>query len=348
MLSRDADTSALPLPRTGPAMRRLPALTALTLVLASCASGPSGEDAPATAPRAAGPRTPGPPAAADLPGGELVRCESPAGFTLGRPATWSTNSGDVVPTCSQLHPEPFEVLEGTDVRLAAITAYIDPVPFAEVAALDAHRDADRAVTTIDGLLALRLEYVAGREAFWPEGTSISLYAVDLTPGPGDEPRTLFLDTVGLEGFDYEQNRVVLDRIARSLDVTLDGVESDPRIVARYPAGGGFRVEAEVRGGEACLRVPPGGEPVCAELPAADQVHTIQLTAPEGVLAGVAGRDVFRVTAERRRGEPSTYLPAPIPGGDVGGFSFTFGLDAVVRLILHDITGNELRSIEPGG
>lgn len=325
-------------------MRRLPTLIALTLVLGSCASVTT-EGVPRDVPRDVPEEMP----AIDLPGGELVRCESPAGFALGRPALWSTNPGGVVATCSQLHPEPFEVPEATDARVAAITAYVDPVPFDAVAALDAHRDADRALTTIDGLQAVRFEYVAGSEAFWPQGTSISLYAIDLAPGAGDEPRTLFLDTVDLEGFDYERNRIVLDRIARSLEVTLDGVESDPAIVARYVDGrGGFSVEAGVEGNEACLRIPPGGEPTCTELPAADQVHTIQLTDLAPVLAGVAGRDVFRLTAERRGGEPSTYLPAAIPGSDVGGFSFTFGLDAVTRLILYDVTGEELRTIEPGG
>lgn len=325
-------------------MRRLPTLTALTLLLGSCASVTT-EDVPEEVPGEVSEETP----ATDLPGGELVRCESPAGFALGRPASWSTNPGGVVATCSQLNPEPFEVPEATDARLAAITAYVDPVPFDDVAAVDAHRDADRAVTTIDGLRAVRFEYVAGSEAFWPQGTSISLYAIDLAPGAGDVPRTLFLDTVDLEGFDYERNRIVLDRIARSLDVTLDGVETDPAIVARHVGGGGgFSVEAEVEGGDACLRIPPGGEPTCTELPAADQVHTIQLTDLAPVLAGVTGRDVFRLTAERRGDEPSTYLPAPIPDSEVGGFSFPFGLGEVTRLILYDITGEELRTIDPGG
>lgn len=329
-------------------MRRLTTLTALTLVLGSCASVTT-EDVPEDVPKGLPRDVPEEVPAPDLPGGELVRCESPAGFALGRPASWSTNPGGAVATCSQLHPEPFDVPEATDARVAAITAYVDPVPFDEVVALDAHRDADRAVTTIEGLQAVRFEYVAGSEAFWPQGTSISLYAIDLAPGAGDEPRTLFLDTVDLEGFDYERNRIVLDRIARSLDVTLDGVETDPAIVARYEGGGGgFSVEAEVEGGEACLRIPPGGEPICTELPAADQVHTIQLTDLTPVLAGVTGRDVFRLTAERRGGEPSTYLPAPIPGSELGGFSFTFGLDEVTRLILYDVTGEELRTIEPGG
>lgn len=283
-----------------------------------------------------------------LPGGQLVRCESPAGFVIGRPESWQTNSGEVVPGCSQLHPEPFEVPEGTDERVAAITAYIDPVPFPQIAAPDDARDADRANTAIDGLQAVRLDYETDGGALWPEGTPITLYAVDVGEDSDGEPRTLFIDTVGLETFDYERNQVVLDRVARSVEVTLDDVETDLSVVARYGGAGGFAVEAEAARGEGCLRIPPDGEPACTELPPADQAHTIHLTDLEPVLAGLTGSDVFRVRAELRDGRLSTFLPAPVPGTDAGAFAFTFDLDAVERLTLYDVTGEELRVIEPGG
>lgn len=324
------------------------------LVLAGC-GGDDGEVAPEptttgpatrTASTATEPTTTEP--GEELPGGELVRCESPAGFVLGRPEAWHTNSGDVVPECSQLNPEPFEVPEATDERVAAITAYVDPVAFARIAAPDEGRDAERANTTIDGLHAVRLEYETGGGGLWPEGTPITLYAVDLGDDADGKPRTLLLDTIGLETFDYERNRVVLDRVARSLEVTLDDVDIAPSIVARYEGAGGFTVEAEAERGEGCLRIPPTGEPVCTELPQPDQAHTIQLTDLEPILAGLTGSEVFRVTAELRDGEPSTFLPAPVPGTDVGAFAYTFGSDAVERLTLHDVAGEELRVIEPGG
>lgn len=91
-------------------------------------------------------------------------------------------------------------------------------------------------------------------------------------------------------------------------------------------------------------------PACSRLhvPEADQAHTVRLVDLEPVLAGVAGEDVFSVTAERRDGEPSTVLPAPVGDAGVRGFAFTFDLDAVTRLVLRDVTGAELRTIEPGG
>ena len=283
-----------------------------------------------------------------LPGGELVRCASPEGFTLGRPAAWTSNDGDVVPACTQLHPEPFEVPMGTDERVAAITAFIDAVPFVDVAAPDPDREAERAATTIDGLQAVRLAFETGDDSLWPAGTPITLYAIDVSPGAGGRPGTLLLDTVGLPQFDYERNQVVLDRVARSVEVTLDEVSTAADVVARYEGGGGgFTVHGEVTGSQACLRIPPGGESACAGVPGDDELHTVELRDLGPVLAGVTGGEVFAVTAERRGGESSTFLPAPI--GDTGtrGFAFTFGPGDVVRLRSYDVAGVELDTIQLG-
>jgi hypothetical protein len=137
-------------------------------------------------------------------------------------------------------------------------------------------------------------------------------------------------------------------MARIVEVTHDEVDTDPDVVARYEGGGGgFSVEGDVTGQEACLRIPPHGDPVCTGVPEGDAVHTIQLVHLEPVLAGVAGDEVHRVTAERRDGSTSTVLPAAIGDTDVHGFSFTFGLDAVERLRTYDVEGDELETITPG-
>lgn len=177
-----------------------------------------------------------------------------------------------------------------------------------------------------------------------------MYAVDLSPGVDAGPGTLLLDTIGLAQFDYEENQLMLDRIARSVEVTHPDAPSAPEIVARYEGGGGgFRVEGAVADGQACLHIPPGGREVCADVPAPDQVRTMQLIDLEPVLAGVTGHEVFRVTAERRDGEPpSTFLTAPVDDTGVRGFAYTFDLDEVQRLIASDIDGAELVVIEPGG
>lgn len=101
---------------------------------------------------------------------EWVRCEDEQGFALEHPASWHTQSADGSGGCSQLHPQPVEAPGATDERTAAITAYVDAVPFHAVAAPDPGRDADRAVTTVDGLQAVRLDYTARDEALHPAGT----------------------------------------------------------------------------------------------------------------------------------------------------------------------------------
>lgn len=290
--------------------------------------------------------------ATTVPDGAAVeptaRCDSPEGYSISYPEEWATNSGDVVPRCGQFHPEPFDLTPGTDERVAAITAFIDPVPFSEVAASDRVEDGERATTAIDGLQAVRLEYEVTEDALWPIGTPITLYAVDVSTE--DEDRTLILDTVGLSQFDYERNQLVLDRMARTLDIDMEGVADDTGVVADYRGGGGgFSVEGRVSGDQACLQIPPEGEEICTDLPAPDQLHTIQLEDLEPVLAGVTGEDVFAVTAERTDGTSSTVLPVPIGDrDDVGGFSFTFGMDEIERFVLSDIEGADLRTIEPGG
>lgn len=281
-------------------------------------------------------------------GGELIACESPEGYSIRYPASWSTNSGDVVPECGQFHPDPFEV-PISDERVAAITVYIDPVRFADVVTPVDETELERAATAVDGLQAVRLEYETDGGGLWPEGTPITTYAIDVSSGVDDEPATMFVDTIGLTPFDYETNQVILDRMARSIDIDMEGVDDNANIVATYlGGGGGFSVVAEADDSEACLRIPPNGEPICTALPAADQLHTIQLTDLEPVLAGITGRDVFAVTGHLRDGGTSTVVPVPIDDHGVGGFSFTSDLSAFKSFTLTDITGEELRTVTPGG
>jgi hypothetical protein len=149
-----------------------------------------------------------PPAASGAP---YVRCESQAGFTLARPRGWHANPGDVVTRCSRLDPDRIELREDTDERKAAIVARIEDVAFDRAAA---PRDGElsRAMTTIDGLRAVRLELESNRPGLWPHGTPVTRYLVDLAPGDGDAG-TLVLHTVELDGFDYARNQEVLDDVA---------------------------------------------------------------------------------------------------------------------------------------
>lgn len=284
-----------------------------------------------------------------LPGGELVRCESPEGFAISAPATWATNEGDVVPRCGHFDPEPFEVPRGTDERVAAITVFVERVPFATAARPREGRDAARAVTAADGRQAVRLSYRTTGEGLYPEGTPITSYMVDIG-SEGGEPATLVLNTLGTPPFDYETNTVVLDRMFQTLDITDESVATDRSVIAAYRGGGGgFTVSAEATGERICLVIPPDGEPVCTDPPALEQVHTISLRdLAATVHAGVTGAEVWRVELLTPSGESHSYLPAPVPGTDFGAYAFPDTVGDFERLVLYDVTGEQLRTVQPGG
>ena len=311
---------------------------------AGTTTSPSGDAGTTTSPSEPRPTT----TTTALPGGQLVRCSNEHGFSIAHPESWHVNDGSVVSACSQFHPDPFQVPAGTDERVAAVTAYIERVPFPR-AVLSPGPSAERWATVVDGFQAVRMSYRAGDDGLHRPGTPITVYLVDLVIGVDEDPATLFIDTVGIPGFDYESNVVVLDRMARTVEIPGDGAPERSDVVARYEGGGGaFTVVGALRGSQACLRIPPRGEPVCTEVPGDDELSTVQLTDLEPILAGVVGGDVFGVTAERRDGDPSTVLPAPIPNSHVRGFAFTLDLDAVERIRLFDVVGNELRVVRPGG
>lgn len=278
-----------------------------------------------------------------LPGGALVPCANPQGFTIGRPEAWSTNSGDVVPECSQFHPEPFEVPAGTDERVAAITTYIDPVPFTEAATPSAAVNLDRADTVLDGRQAVRLQYEAAEGGFWPAGTPVTAYVVELPEQDG--PRTLFLDTVGVGDLDYATNRVVLDRMARSLDLGAQGRED---VIAFYGGVADLAVTAETVGSEICLSIVGDADSICVSQPVPGTLQTAMLGDVGPVLAGVATADVFRVTMDLRTGGTSSVLPAPVTGSDTVAFAVPINLDAVERFHLLDLTGATIAVVEIGG
>lgn len=283
-----------------------------------------------------------------LPGGQLEPCQSPEGFSISRPTAWSTNSGDAVPACSQFHPQPFSVEAGTDRRVAAITVRIEPVPFAQLAAPDPGRGGERAVTAIDGLQAVRLAYQSEGGGLWPAGTPITQYLVDLSAGTGSGPGTLVLDTVGIPGFDHPTNQVVLDRMAQTLRISRGDVATDASVIARYGGGGGgFSVIGEAMDGRVCLRLPLDKEGPCADVPALHGLAVLQLVDLQPLVGGVAGEEVFRVTAERADGTTSSFLPAPVPGTTARAFAFDFGLQEVTSFSLFDVTGRRLGVVPAG-
>lgn len=328
---------------------------AVGVALAGCSSSPEPAASPETATSPAPARPAGPHATApDLPGGESVRCENPEGFAVSAPASWATNGGDVVARCGQFHPEPFELSGGTDQRVAAIAAYVDPVLFATVSAPLNRRDEVRAVTAVDGRQAVRISYRTAAVGLYPEGTPVTAYFVDMQP-EGGRPATLIMNTLGLPPFDYEANTVVLDRMFRTLEITDASVATAPNVIAAYRrgGGGGVSVVAEATGEGICLSVSPDGEEFCAVSPGSHEVQTIVLRSSDGsadatVHAGVTGAGVWRVDLVTSSGETFSYLPAPVPGSDAGAYAFHGLAGGFERIVLYDVTAKELRTVERRG
>ena len=283
-----------------------------------------------------------------LPGGDLARCESPEGFAISAPADWQTNEGEVVPRCGQFNPDPFEVPRGTDERVAAIVVYRERVDYATAAQPSGDRDEDRFITTVDGRQAVRISFTTTGAGLYPPGIPVTRYFVDVERKGGD-PATLVADTLGTEPFDYERNTVVLDRMVQTLDITDSRVDTDASVIATYlGGGGGYSVSAEQRSGSICLHIPPNGEPVCAAPPAVDQVNTITLhDLSRDVPAGLTGADVWRVDVVISSGEAHSYLPAPVPGTEVGAYAFPDTVGNVDQLVLYDVRGEQLRTVQPG-
>jgi hypothetical protein len=133
------------------------------------------------------------------------------GYSVAFPASWHTNTGEVVAACSFFHPDEFEVPERTETLGVAILISREPVAFAAVAAEQpTRRDVTREELTVADRPAVRLEYVATSEGLLPEGTPVYEVLVDL------DGSTLIASTQGLDDLDFDANKAVLDQMVESL------------------------------------------------------------------------------------------------------------------------------------
>ncbi|MCD9625645.1 hypothetical protein [Rhabdothermincola salaria] len=319
----------------------------LVLVLAACGGDEEDDASPTTEPPSS--------TTTDAPDGTEPSedtdawqpCESSAGFSLSYPADWETNAGDVVGPCSQFDPEPFEVPEATDERVAVINAYVDPVGFADAAAPGSDRmETERATTVVDGRQTVRLEGPASE--LFGEGTTAVRYLVDVPSGDDGQPRTLVVDAVERAGGDFDRAVEVLDRMVRSIDIGgADGIVDGQTVVARYGGGGTpFAAGVEPRDGEHCLTVPLEGDSVeeCFSVGGPDDVRVADLSGDLlPVLGGITGADVFRVDVERADGTTFSTLPVPVEDGGARGFAVPVDPDEVTGLSWSSMDGTQLGS-----
>ena len=139
-------------------------------------------------------------------------CTSPAGYTVEFPAGWSTNEAGVLPACSWFGPGGEVVVpEASDVRTVPVTLQVVDASVAEAA--PAYPDeVARTALEVGGRPAVRTEQVT-TPGFYPEGTRITTWAVDLGG------RTLLADAVELPGGDHEGAVAVLGEMVASLGTT---------------------------------------------------------------------------------------------------------------------------------
>ena len=288
---------------------------------------------------------------ADRPPLDLTQtCTSPEGFTISYPEGW-----DAVSDCGQFGPAPVaEPAPSTDERPGVITAFVDPVPFNEVAE-SADGERNRATTTVDGLQAVRVEAVESGESLYPEGTETVRWMVDLSVGTdAARPETLFVDAVDVQDdVDFADATLALDAMARSLDIA--GIDADPTVIARYEGGGTpFAVTATPSATQdsTCFdfaeRDP---QPVCVDDLAGtetdeDPVAIASLdSSSTSVVVGVTRPDVWSVTVSMTAsGDSFTFLPVPYRGRSTRAFAVPFGLEEIGTITLRTIDGETVAEV----
>ena len=146
---------------------------------------------------------------------ETIQCTNEEdGFTVAYPPDWHTNTGEVAPTCSFFHPEPFDLPEASEAVGIAIRVDREPVAFEDAAGPSPAREVlEREETTVAGRPAVRLEYEATGDGLLDRGTRGVDYLVDL------DGETLVASTLDVGGLDFERNVQVLDELVDTIELT---------------------------------------------------------------------------------------------------------------------------------
>lgn len=172
---------------------------------------------------------------------------------MSYPGDWATNDGSVVSACTMFDPNAFTVPAATDERVAAITLYVEHVPFDTATSTDPAFERSRRTLTVDGLPAVRIEREVGDDGLIPTGTLVTSYFVDL-PLPGE---TLIANTLDYRSIDYPEATRVLDRMVPTLDISIGNTGAvepigefvrPPVTSERFPAPGDPALLADVRYG----------------------------------------------------------------------------------------------------
>jgi hypothetical protein len=132
------------------------------------------------------------------------------GFEIDYPRGWHTDSLRTADDCEAFHPEPFELIEGTDCcpwaleagpageSFERVVASLEDPMFSRVVSRDDRR--------VDGRAAVRLELESTGEGLFDRGTLVYAYVIDR------EPEAFIVQTTALPGEEaYPEWKQVVDK-----------------------------------------------------------------------------------------------------------------------------------------
>jgi hypothetical protein len=145
---------------------------------------------------------------------ETRECVAPT-FQVEYPAGWSVNAADEAAECRWFHPHPFELPEATDAIALAVHLRYEPGRIDALAEAPNGEVIDRAEHTVNGRRAVRIHARASAAGLLPAGTQTLRWYLDTGP------RTLVAATSSAAAAPFEQTVEMLDRLVRSIRVTVE-------------------------------------------------------------------------------------------------------------------------------
>ncbi|HLB62985.1 MAG TPA: zinc ribbon domain-containing protein [Actinomycetota bacterium] len=141
---------------------------------------------------------------------------SPA-FTVKYPNGWSMSEGPDL-DCRFFHPEPFELIEGTDSFSLAVSIQPDQGRYRPVVAGATDPSYVRVLSREDATIGggwpgVLIEVQVTDPVVFPTGTRLYGYIADVNG------RAWILQTIGLAGLDYDTNKLVVDRMASTIEIS---------------------------------------------------------------------------------------------------------------------------------
>ena len=148
--------------------------------------------------------------------------DSANGYAVAYPATWHTNTGEILSPCSLFDPDPIEVPRDSEIPIEfAIAIGFQPIPCATLTGdMLGRRVLSRQPTRVDGRGAMRIESESTGEGLYDAGIRSYQYFVDL----GDT--TLIATTYGSGSLPLERKRRILDAMMATLDFRQPGSPED--------------------------------------------------------------------------------------------------------------------------